>query len=100
MNVIHVSMPSGGKGSKRADVNLEKHIEKQKSVIRIQNKDDFCMACALVVAKTKIDNNPQYKSIVDHRWPMQTRLAQDSIQTPAFPSVRAVSMKPNGFKRT
>ena len=30
VNVIHVSMPSGGKGSKRSEVNLEKHLEKKK----------------------------------------------------------------------
>ena len=35
------------------------------------------MARALVVAKAKLDNNPQYKSIVDHRRPMQTRMAQE-----------------------
>ena len=34
------------------------------------------MARALVVAKAKIDNNPQDRQIRDHRWPMQTRLAQ------------------------
>ena len=47
-------MPSGGKRGKRTDVNLEKHLEKKRSVIR------------------QIDNDPQFKSIVDHRWPMQT----------------------------
>ena len=77
VNVIHVSLPSGGKGRKRANVNLEKHLERKKSVVRIQNKDNLCMACALVVAKAKIDEDPQYKSIVDHRWAMQTRLAQE-----------------------
>ena len=77
VNVIHVSMPSGGKGRKRTDVNLEKHLEKKRSVTRIQNKDNLCMARALVVAKAKVDNDPQYKSIVDHRKPIQTRLAQE-----------------------
>ena len=70
-------MPSGGKGRKRTDVSLEKHLDKKKSVVRIQNNDDLCMARALVVAKAKADDNPQYKSIVDHRWPMQTRMAQE-----------------------
>ena len=77
VNVIHVSLPSGGKRGKRTNLNLEKHLEKKRSVIRIQNNDDLCMARALVVAKAKLDNNPQYKSIVDHRRPMQTRLAQE-----------------------
>ena len=30
INVIHVSMPIGGKGSKHSEVNLEKHLEKEK----------------------------------------------------------------------
>ena len=29
VNVIHVSMPSGGKGRKRTDVSLEKHLDKE-----------------------------------------------------------------------
>ena len=70
-------LPSGGKGGKRTNLNLEKHLEKKRSVIRIQNNDNLCMARALVVAKAKLDNNPQYKSIVDHRRPMQTRMAQE-----------------------
>ena len=77
VNVPHVSLPVGCKGKKRADVNLEKHLEKKRSIIRIQNKDDLCMARALVVAKAKIENDPSYKSIVNHdRGTMQARLAQ------------------------
>ena len=71
VNVIHVSMPSGGKGRKRTDVSLEKHLEKKRSVVRIQNKDNLCMARALVVAKAKVDDNPQYRSIADHRKSIQ-----------------------------
>ena len=44
VNVIHVSMPSCSKGRKRTEMNLEKHLEKKRSVVRIQNKDDLCMA--------------------------------------------------------
>ena len=76
VNVIHLSMPSGGKGRKRTDVSLERHLEKKRSVVRIQN-NDLCMARALVVAKAKVDDNPQYKSIADHRKSIQTRLAQE-----------------------
>ena len=48
IDVLHASLPVDGKGTKRADVNLEKHLDKKKSIIRIQNKDDLCMARALV----------------------------------------------------
>ena len=85
INVIHVSMPTGGKGTKRSEVNLEKRLERKKSIIRIRNDDDLCMARALMVAKAKLDNDPQYKSIVDHRRPMQTRLAQEFHQNAGVP---------------
>ena len=80
VNVIHANMPSGGKRGKRTDLSLERYLEKKKSVISIRNNDNLCMARALVVAKSKIGNDPQVKSIVDHRGTMQTRLAQEQQQ--------------------
>ena len=79
VNVIHVSMPSGGKGSKRSEINLEKHLEKKRSIVRIQNGDNLCMARALVVAKAK------YKYVADYRKPQQTRLAQELHQNAGVP---------------
>ena len=46
VNVIHVSMPSGGKGRKHTEMNLEKHLEKNKSVVRIQKGEKRGMANA------------------------------------------------------
>lgn len=80
VNVIHVVMPRDGRGSKRSEINLEKHLAKKKSIVRFQNSDDLCLARALVVAKANIDNDPQYKSIVDHWRAMQSRLAQELHQ--------------------
>ena len=85
VNVIHVSMPSGGKGSKRSEINLEKHLQKKRSIVRIQNDDDLCMTRALVVAKAKLDNDPQDRQIRDHRWQMQTRLAQELHRNAGVP---------------
>ena len=56
---------------------MEKHLAKKGSVIRIQNKDDLCLARALIVSIAKIEKDSRYKSIADHRWPLQTRLAND-----------------------
>ena len=81
VNVIHVSMPSGGKGNKRSEINLEK----KRSIVRIQNDDDLCMARALVAAKAKLDNDHQYKYVADYRKPMQTRLAQELHQNAGVP---------------
>ena len=85
INLIHVSMPIGGKGTKRSEVNLKKHLKKKKSIIRIQNEDNLCMARALVVAKAKVDNNPQYKSMTKRRGTMQKRMAQELQQNTGVP---------------
>ena len=70
---------------KRSEINLKKHLAKKKSILRIQNSDDLCLARSLVVAKAKIDSDPQYKSIVDNRWAMQIRLAQELHQKASGP---------------
>ena len=70
-------MPNGGTGTKRSEINLEKHLAKKGSVFRIQNKDDMCLARALVVSIAKIENDSRYKTISDHRRSIQTRLAHD-----------------------
>jgi hypothetical protein len=80
VNVIHVEMPQGGTETKRSEINLEKHLTKKGSVIRIQNEDDLCLARALVVSIAKIENDSRYKSIIDHRNLLQGRLAHDLHQ--------------------
>jgi hypothetical protein len=64
---------------------LEKQLINKRAIVRIQNKDDLCLARALVVSIAKIENDSRYKSIVDHRWPMQTRLAYDLHQKAGVP---------------
>ncbi len=75
IDVTMVEMPHRDKGTKRASINLEKYLAKKRSIKRIQNKDKLCLARALIVARAKIDNDPQYKSIIDHCRAMQKRLA-------------------------
>jgi hypothetical protein len=77
VNVIHVEMPQGGTGTKRSEINLEKHLVNKRSIVRVQNEDEICLARALVVSIAKIENDSRYKSIIDHRWPMQKRLAHE-----------------------
>ena len=55
VNIIYVEMPHGGKRSKHSEINLEKHLIQKRSIVRIQNSDDLCLARALVVAKAKIN---------------------------------------------
>ena len=77
VNLIHVAMPNGGTSTKRSEINLEKHLAKKGSIIRIQNKDEICLARALVVSIAKIENDNRYRCIADQRKPLQARLACD-----------------------
>ena len=54
VNIIHVEMPNGGTGKKRSEINLEKHLTMTRSIARIENTDEICLARALVVAIAKI----------------------------------------------
>jgi hypothetical protein len=44
VDVATDQMPHGGKGTKRAENNLRKKLANKQSIVRIQNKDDLCMA--------------------------------------------------------
>ena len=85
VNLIHVEMPNGGTRTKRSEINLEKHLAKKGSVIRIQNKDEMCLARALVVSIAKIENGSRYKTISDHRRSTQTRLAHNLHEKAGVP---------------
>jgi hypothetical protein len=86
VNLVHVEMPNGGRGSKRSEINLEKHlINTERAIVRIQNKDDLCLARALVVSIAKIEKDSRYKSIVDHRNSLQEYLAHDLHQKAGAP---------------
>ena len=85
VDLIHVEMPYGGKGTKRSEINLEKHLERKRSIVRVQNKDELCLARALIIAKAKIDNDSRDRLIRDHRRPLQARLAQELHQKADVP---------------
>ena len=85
VNLVHVEMPNGGTGTKRSEINLEKHLAKKGSVIRIQNKDELCLARALVVSIAKIENDSRYKVIANHRNSLQECLAHDLHQKAGVP---------------
>ena len=62
VNVIHVEMPQGGTGTKRSEINLEKHLTNKRTIVRIQNEDDLCLARALVVSIAKIEKDSRFKN--------------------------------------
>ena len=73
IDIIHVVAPEGSGKSrvKRTTLNIRKYLKEKKSIITINNNDDFCLARALVVAIAKIEKDPQYKQIRDSRGHLQ-----------------------------
>lgn len=86
-------MPHRGSDAKRREINLVN----TESILPIENKDELCLARALL-AKSKIDNDSQYESIADHRRPKQTRLAQELFEKAAFPLNHVIWTKSNSFR--
>jgi histidinol-phosphate/aromatic aminotransferase/cobyric acid decarboxylase-like protein len=67
VNLIHVEMPNGGTGTKRSEINLEKHLINKRSIVRIQNTDETCLARALVVSIAKSENDIRYRKPLVYR---------------------------------
>ena len=63
IDLIRVEMPQGSGRHKRNIVDIREYLKKKTSVIPINNKDDLCLARALVVSIAKIEKDPQYAQI-------------------------------------
>ena len=65
IDINHVKTPQGrGKSKlKRTTLNIRDHLKEKKSIIRINNTDDFCLARALAVSIARIENDPKYIQI-------------------------------------
>ena len=63
IDINHVKTPEGRGKSKRTTLNIRDHLKKKQSIIRINNKDDFCLARALAVSIARIENDPRYEQI-------------------------------------
>ena len=69
-------MPNGS-GRGRDNIDLLSYLQNKKSIVSIKNKDDLCLARALVVAVAKIDKDKRYKLLADSRRPAQGNAAQE-----------------------
>ena len=69
IDIIRVEMPQGSGKSrrKRQTLNIRDYLRKKKSVITINNKDDLCLARALVVSIARIEHDPRYNQIINSR---------------------------------
>ena len=65
IDIIHVVTPQGSGKSrvKRTTLKIREHLKEKKSIICINNNDDFCLARALAVAIARIENDPEYAQI-------------------------------------
>ena len=63
IDLIHVEMPQGSGRRKRDTVDIRDYLKKKKSIIPINNKDDLCLARAVVVSIARIEKDPRYARI-------------------------------------
>ena len=76
VDIVHLEMPQGSGKRKRDTIDLESYLESKRSVVRIRNKDNLCLARALVVAIANVDKDKRYKLLTDHRKPAQEKAAR------------------------
>ena len=87
VDIIHVVAPEGSGKSKvkRTTLNIREYLKKKKSVISINNNDDFCLARALAVGIARIENDPKYDQIKDSKRHIQLERALDLHQAANVP---------------
>ena len=77
IDINHVESPVGSGRKKRTTFDIDDYLDEKNSVVRIKNKDDLCLARALVVARAKIDNDPRYNQIKQSARAIQREKAFD-----------------------
>ena len=80
-------MPQGSGRSKvkRTTYDIREYLKQKKSVITINNKDDFCLARALAVSIARIEKDPRYKQIINPKCYYQLDKALDLHQAANVP---------------
>ena len=66
LDLTHITMLQPGTGKRNlpfGSANYTELLKQKKSIIVIKNQDQLCCARALVVAKAKVDDDPDYDSI-------------------------------------
>ena len=87
IDIIRVEMPQGsGKSrAKRTTYDLREYLKKKSSVICINNKDNLCLARALVVSIARIEKDSRYKRMLDSKCTVQRERAFDLHQAANVP---------------
>ena len=77
IDINHVKTPQGSGRKKRTTYDIDDYLKQKSSVVRIKNKDDLCLARALVVARARVEKDPRYKHICKSDRPLQREKAFD-----------------------
>ena len=77
IDINHVESPVGSGRKKRTTFDIDDYLDEKNSVVRIKNKDDLCLARALVVARAKVDKDPRYNQIKQSARAIQREKAFD-----------------------
>ena len=87
VDIVHVEMPQGSGKSrvKRNIVNIHDYLKKKRSIVTINNKDNYCLARALAVGIAKIEQDPRYVQIRDSSRHIQYQRALDLHQAANVP---------------
>ncbi len=85
VDIVHVEMPQGSGKRKRDNIDLESYLESKRSVVRIRNTDDLCLARALAVAIAKVDGDKRYKLLTKHYRPAQEKAARELHEKAGVP---------------
>ena len=87
IDIIRVQMPQGSGKSKvkRQILNIRDYLKKKGSVITINNKDDLCLARALVVSIARIEQDHRYNHIRNSSRPLQRERAFELHRAASVP---------------
>ena len=67
IDILRVEMPQGSGRSRRTTYDLREYLKKKKSVICINNNDNYCLARALAVSIARIEKDPRYDQMLNSR---------------------------------
>ena len=77
IDINHVKTPQGSGRMKRTTYDINDYLKQKSSVVRINNKDDLCLARALVVSRARIEKDPKYNQIKQSNKSVQRERAFD-----------------------
>ena len=77
VDLVHVEAPQGKGKMGRVHLDIKEFLRSKRSVVTIYNKDDLCLARALVMAIAKIEKDPKYKSLKNTEKRVQEKRARE-----------------------